>query len=374
MMRALLGCLAVAFFSILALSVHAADPAPSAYTLSGPFTHDNLTIYLIHGADKVKGKVYVTLQEAMEKKMVIVHETSNVNELVVENVSDQDVYIQSGDIVKGGKQDRTLQYDLISSARSKMPINAFCVEAGRWRPRGGENAVAFASSELNLATKAQKVAARSAGDQNQVWEQVAVAQQKLSSNTGENVQAQDSASSLQLSLENKKVQEAVDAYRTKLANAPEGKSDVVGYAFAINGKLNSVDIYVSNAMFGKLWEKNLRSSSTEAFAELKKDARFEPAKAEDVTRCLDDAAAGKANEKELNSRVRMIKRETKDNWQYETYDAKTAAPAHINILTRDPEMEKQMQQRQEQQRNAPAQQQLNIAPNPEPRQEPARQQ
>ena len=91
MMRALLGCLAVAFFSILALSVQAADPAPAAYTLSGPYTHDNLTIYLIHGADKVKGKVYVTLQEAMEKKMVIVHETSNVNELVVENVDRKSV-------------------------------------------------------------------------------------------------------------------------------------------------------------------------------------------------------------------------------------------------------------------------------------------
>ena len=166
------------------------------------------------------------------------------------------------------------------------------------------------------------------------------------------------------------MQEAVDAYRTKLANAPEGKSDVVGYAFAINGKLNSVDIYVSNAMFGKLWEKNLRSSSTEAFAELKKDARFEAAKAEDVTRCLDDAATGKANEKELNSRVRMIKRETKDNWQYETYDIETAAPAHINILTRDPVMEMQMRRLHE----LRSQEQLNIRPSPTPRPQPARQQ
>ena len=56
------------------------------YTLTGPSTHNNLTVYLIHGADRVKGKHYVTLQEAIGDKIVIVHETGNVNELQIENV------------------------------------------------------------------------------------------------------------------------------------------------------------------------------------------------------------------------------------------------------------------------------------------------
>ena len=104
--------------------------------LSGPYTHENLTIYLIHGEDKLKGKAPLTLDEALEQKKVIVYETKEVNNLSIENVSDEDVFIMAGEIVKGGRQDRLLQYDLIVSAKSgKMPLPAFCVESGRWTQR-----------------------------------------------------------------------------------------------------------------------------------------------------------------------------------------------------------------------------------------------
>src|SRR5438270_3758961 len=65
------------------------DPAVTvgAYRLSGPYTQDNLTVFLIHGDDQLKGKTFLTLQEALEQKKVIVHETKNVNQLSIENVS-----------------------------------------------------------------------------------------------------------------------------------------------------------------------------------------------------------------------------------------------------------------------------------------------
>jgi hypothetical protein len=59
----------------------------SDYKLSGPYTHENLTIFLIHGPDQPNAKPFVPLQEAMERKALIVHETSEVNELSTENVS-----------------------------------------------------------------------------------------------------------------------------------------------------------------------------------------------------------------------------------------------------------------------------------------------
>ena len=46
--------------------VRADEALQSGYTISGPFAHDNLAIFLIHGADKISGKTYLTLQEAME--------------------------------------------------------------------------------------------------------------------------------------------------------------------------------------------------------------------------------------------------------------------------------------------------------------------
>src|SRR5262249_15787736 len=99
------------------------------YRLERPFTQDNLTEYLINGKDKIKGEMFLTLQEALVQKKVIVRETRSVNELSIENLSNEEVYVQSGDIVKGGQQDRMLVVDLILPPRSgKIPISAFCVE------------------------------------------------------------------------------------------------------------------------------------------------------------------------------------------------------------------------------------------------------
>src|SRR5262245_31386710 len=102
------------------------------YRLTGPYKHENLTIFLIHGPDLPAAPHFISLEAALERKLVIVHETSDVNELEIENVSPvEEVLVQAGDIVKGGQQDRVLAVDLIVPAKSgKIPISAFCVEHG----------------------------------------------------------------------------------------------------------------------------------------------------------------------------------------------------------------------------------------------------
>ena len=99
------------------------------YRVSTPITHQNLTIFLIHGEDASSNESLITLQEAMEMKVFKVYETEDVNELIVENISPKyDVFIQSGDIVKGGKQDRVLAFSIIIPRNSgKVSIEAFCV-------------------------------------------------------------------------------------------------------------------------------------------------------------------------------------------------------------------------------------------------------
>src|SRR5688500_8437009 len=44
------------------------------YRLSGPYTHKNLTIFLVHGKNVFEGKTFITLQEAMTQKKVVVYE------------------------------------------------------------------------------------------------------------------------------------------------------------------------------------------------------------------------------------------------------------------------------------------------------------
>src|SRR6185437_15114066 len=148
----------------------------SNYRLSGPYTHGNLTVFLVHGKD-LTSKTFLTLQEALAQKKVRVYETKDVNELAIRNISNQDIYVQAGDIVRGGDQDRMISVDFIVPPRSgRMPIAAFCVESGRWSQRGNEQSAWFTSSDNVAATRELKLAAKSANSQQAVWENVSATQ------------------------------------------------------------------------------------------------------------------------------------------------------------------------------------------------------
>ena len=297
------------------------DDSVSDYRLSGPYTHKNLTVFLVHGKD-LTSKTFLTLQEALAQKKVRVYETKDVNELAIQNLSNEDVYVQSGDIVRGGEQDRMISVDFIVPPKSKrMPIAAFCVESGRWNKRGNESAALFASSSNSVATKDLKLAAKRAKSQQAVWENVSLAQEKLSKNVGGSVNAPVSASSLELSVEDAKVKETTASYIDALSGILQNKSDVIGYVFAINGEVNSADIYASRAMFAKLWPKLLKASAVEAVAELRQQhLELKPVADETVRTFLAESERATAATKEVTQRVRMVTREDDKNIFFETQD------------------------------------------------------
>jgi len=294
----------------------------SDYRLSGPYTHENLTIFLIHDPDQPSVKPFVPLQEALERKTAMVHETSEVNELYIENVSQpEEVLVQAGDIVKGGEQDRVLAVDLIVPARSgKMPIAAFCVEEGRWQQRGQERASHFGSSYDMATTKDLKIATKQAQSQSQVWKGVGEAQSKLSQSVDSDVRSPASRSSLQLALENKKVQESTAAYVAKLSSIVEGKSDVIGYVFAINDKISSADLYYSNGLFRKFWPKLLKTTAIEAVAERPLNEKSATVSAEAIKAFFAGAERGEESTSNVTERTQMIKRESEKSLFFETRD------------------------------------------------------
>ncbi|MEP7074993.1 MAG: DUF6569 family protein [Acidobacteriota bacterium] len=306
----------------------------NGYKVSAPYTYKNLSIFLIHGKDESNKGNILTLQEAMEKKLFVVYETSDVNELEVENLSKEfEVFIQSGDIVKGGKQDRILAVSIIIPARSgRVSIQSFCVESGRWTKRGEEDTGKFTSSNDRVVTKELKMAANGARSQQEVWSQVSEAQSRLSKNVGGSVASGASSSSLQLSLENKKVVANVDEYISKLSGAINGQSDVIGYAFAVNGQINSADVYVSNALFKKLWGKMLKAAATEAVSQANGVRLAEPVKAEAVKGFMDDSEKAKAKEQAVGSGAKLVTREDKDNVMFEARDEKSKAIVHKSYV------------------------------------------
>ncbi len=278
----------------------------------------------------------------------------NVDELIVENISPKyDVFIQSGDIVKGGKQDRVLAISIIVPRNSgKISIEAFCVESNRWEGRGNESRKEFSSSEERVVSKELKVATNGAvtvngarssgtgsgngvgagrGSQSEVWNEVAKAQKNISANITVDVTVNSSASSLQLSLENKKLAKAREEFAKKFSGLTKGKSDVIGYAFAINGKINSADIYVSNHLFDKLWPKMLKAAVTEAISLAdQKKAESEPTPA-DISSFLSEADKGTKKERQTVAKSKVVTRASKNEVVYEARD-KTDVVIHRNYV------------------------------------------
>lgn len=300
-------------FLPLACSALLAAQTPTNSKITGPYTHDNLSVLLIHGDGPKQN--YLTLQQALAQKKVIVHETKNVNELTVENVSDQEVYIQGGDIVKGGEQDRTLKNDYVLGPKSgKLPVSAFCVESGRWERRGSEPAKTFNSSEQMIATKDLKVAVNAKNDQSEVWRQVENAQVSVATNAAvisgvnSSVGSKRSPSSLQLTLESEAMVAAVAKYTKPLSGVAAGK-DAVGVAFVINGEINSADVYASPELFAAMWPKLLRAGATEAVRLFQKGKAFPQGSPEAVQAFLRAAADGKTSNANAG-KTKIVTRET----------------------------------------------------------------
>jgi hypothetical protein len=277
-------------------------------------------VFLVHGKDQTS-RTFLTLQEALAQKKVRVYETKEVNELVIKNFSNENIYVQAGDIVRGGEQDRMISIDFIVPPKSgRMPIEAFCVESGRWNKRGNEEAAVFSSSENGVVSKEIKLAAKSAKSQEEVWENVKVAQDKLGRNVGGSVQDRTSTSSLELSVESPKVKATTAAYLKSLSGILQNKSDVIGYVFAINGKVNSADIYASHALFAKLWPKLIKSSAVEAVAEIQNGLEHKPVTGESVEAFLAESEQASASTKDVTAHVRLVTREDDKNAFYETQD------------------------------------------------------
>ena len=309
-----------------------------------PVTHAGVSIYLLKGRS-LPGPVPLSLAEALDKGVIEVRETGNVRELKIENKGSEAVFVQLGDIVKGGHQDRVLTVSLLLQPHSGLvPIGAYCVEQGRWSPRGAEDARKFSASEALLPSREAKVAiakpatsgsaaaiaappARSAieaelnaaqrrdalqaleqrvgslaggraDSQGEVWRNVDALQRALSSNLASSVVSEKSRTSLQLSLENEKLKAVQAAYVTALEPAGLKDDDVVGVAVAIGGRIASADLYPSNALFRKMWPKIVRAAATEAISLKDKDVQPSPS-VEAIATFLADADKGTRSERHL---------------------------------------------------------------------------
>lgn len=308
-----------------------------AFILNGPYSRENLTIYLIWCKDRISLKKYITLEDALEKKLVKISETGSVNTLTASNESkDYYLYIQAGEIVRGGKQDRTIGSDYIIEPMVKnIDLSSFCVEQGRWSKRSAESAEQFVSSHNYLATKELRLVSKNARSQGGVWQQVETIQDKLSDNIGGSVKSNVSGSSLELTLENDKVKDISQEYIKSLESIIENKADVIGFVFAINNQINSADIYINHDLFARLWPKLLKAAAVEALAELDKNKKFIPPSDKDFLSFLYEDEKGTKHENKINDNLKVVECEVEKRIIYETCYGDEKYPVHKNYIHLD---------------------------------------
>ena len=83
----------------------------------------------------------MSLRQALATNQAAISERTNergrirasVNTLSFENFSDQPIFLMSGEVITGGRQDRVIARDMVVPPRSGLvDIPVYCVEKGRW--------------------------------------------------------------------------------------------------------------------------------------------------------------------------------------------------------------------------------------------------
>ncbi len=223
---------------------------------------------------------------------------ATVGTLVIENKGDLPILVCAGTVVKGGNQDRQIGQDFVIKAKSETPVDAFCVEQGRWQQErlgadtGGKFEVLKGMATVGVRSKAQYEK-----DQNGVWNEVrnvrtyfntvvepeAPADQVVVANSGQATLAgQNASTSFAVAFDanaeasKDELKRCEDAVKARFAATDRA----VGFAYAINGKPVAVRTFAHPRLLAKHLDSFVRGMATEAL--LAKDEPGRPADAKDV--------------------------------------------------------------------------------------------
>ncbi len=239
-----------------ALVAGSAMAAEAEFDLGAPITDGRLTLYPLLPKGPVDDSDYLTLDEALDKKLLRVAETSEsgtVNTLHVTSTAKGPIFAMAGELLLGGKQDRIVGQAVVIPAGAKgLAVPVFCVEHGRWN--GGDGR--FGSGKALVHTKLRQTA--SFKGQGDVWNEVAKTNAKLST---------QNATDTYRAAQQKLGKETASGTKRVLAALDKAGGKVVGVAVAVGNDVRSVEAYISPKLWGRLREKILASYVGEALAD-----------------------------------------------------------------------------------------------------------
>lgn len=222
--------------------------------VGAPIAAANLVIYPLVTRAGGEGLDLLTLDEAMERKLVKVTEKSSggtVNTLKVSNSGDKPVFAMTGELLLGGKQDRIVARNTVIPAGAReLDVAVFCVEHGRWNPKTDR----FGSAKTLAHKSLRQVAFK--GSQGGVWAEVS----KTNAARGT-----DNATDTYREAAAKEASDAKAAAATRqLLDATRPIARMAGFVAAIDGELQAVEWFASPRLYRKVEDKLVRSYVAEA--------------------------------------------------------------------------------------------------------------
>ncbi|MDI6788084.1 MAG: hypothetical protein QME51_06915, partial [Planctomycetota bacterium] len=271
--------------------------------ISPPHSYKNMTLFIISKPQEATPEQdMLTLAEGLEQKSVKVSEKeqAEVQKLYIENNSDKPLFIQVGDVIKGGKQDRTIQVSLIIPPHSdKVEIPSLCVEQGRWSGRSGYfDTIAPAcapTKELRMGVQT--------GSQSYVWEKAA--EYKSNVRTAFGLQL-STTTSINEEMETPVIQKSSAEYEKAFADLLKDYPQSIGIAYVLNGEINTIDLYHSNKLFQRLYPKLLKTYANESVISESKD-QTETVTAENIKEFITQMEKGTGTKEQVydNEIVRL---------------------------------------------------------------------
>lgn len=248
--------LIVSLCFVFSLFAHEEQPIHSyldSIELGQAIAYKNMTIFPLV-VKKMSNQSYTTLDQALKKGWLKIREigSGEVNSVEMKNTSAHMVFIMTGEIISGAKQDRMLGEDLLLPAHSgwvRAPV--YCVEHGRWTHVSPE----FKSEEL-LAPNALRKTAKITERQSDVWDEIASRQDRLG--------IASETRTVRASYADDKVQAEINEYVQQFERIPVLSHSTVGVIVTTGDRIICCDIFANNTLLTKLWKKLVKSYAMDA--------------------------------------------------------------------------------------------------------------
>lgn len=238
--------------------------------------------------------------QAFELQLVQLAEGAVVNTLVIENMGDVPILVCAGTVVKGGNQDRQIGQDFVLKAKTTTPVDAFCVEQGRWQSDrlGADTGGKFQVLD-GMATAKVRAKGQYEKDQGGVWQEVGEVRQAAVAMVFNTTVAPATNAPLGRGPETNAAIGESSSYAVAFdANASASAEDLkrcedavkkhfaahegaVGFAYAVNGEPVTVRTFAHSRLLTKQLDDFVRGMATEALL-AKTDAPAKQADAKDV--------------------------------------------------------------------------------------------